>query len=62
MTYNIFKNVPFDYLLHSLAQCTKEYRDAVTKKEDEIKIEIRKEEVHLFQKIIVAKRLEFPPG
>jgi len=56
-----FKNIPLDYLLALLNNSTKEYNNAVSNKENEIRIQFRKEEVEIIQTAIVAKRLEFPP-
>jgi len=55
MTEEWFKDIPLESLPGLLVNCTKEYKDAIANNADPIKIEVKKEEVELLQRAIVAK-------
>jgi hypothetical protein len=61
MTEDTLEEFPIDALFDLLMQSTKELIDLMYK-ENITAFDAKKAEVVLLQKIIVAKRAEFPPG
>lgn len=66
MTEDTLKYLSLDAVSVLMQQSIKELKEAIDKRdkneEDETAIENKKKQIELIQRVLIAKRAEFPPG